>query len=284
MAALAANMGIAVSKFVAYAFTGSASMLAEGVHSRRRLRQPGAAADRRQAGAQEGRRRASVRLRPRAVRVRVHRLGGAVQPSAACSPCTRAGTRSPTRRRSTAGTGPSACWCSPSALEGMSFRTAVARVQPPARDSSWIGFIRRAKAPELPVVLLEDFGALLGLAFALFGVVWRWSPATGVWDGVGTLAIGVLLVCIAVVLAVEMKSLLVGEGAGPARRERDPQGGRRRRHRHRRHPPAHDAPRAGGTAGRDEDRGASTTTPRRRWPRPSTRRRPGSAARCRRRG
>jgi divalent metal cation (Fe/Co/Zn/Cd) transporter len=81
---------------------------------------------------------------------------------------------------------------------------------------SWVQFIRRAKAPELPIVLLEDFGALIGLALALLGVGLSLATGDGVWDGVGTLCIGTLLVCIAVVLGIETKSLLLGEGAGAA--------------------------------------------------------------------
>jgi len=82
-------------------------------------------------------------------------------------------------------------------------------------DLSWKQFIRRAKAPELPVVLLEDFAALIGLVLALFGVGLTLLTDDGTWDGIGTVAIGVLLVCVAVVLAIETKSLLLGEGATP---------------------------------------------------------------------
>ena len=78
---------------------------------------------------------------------------------------------------------------------------------------SWTDFIRHARAPELPVVLLEDFAALIGLVLALFGVGLTLITGNGVWDGIGTLAIGVLLVCVAVVLAMETKSLLLGESA-----------------------------------------------------------------------
>jgi divalent metal cation (Fe/Co/Zn/Cd) transporter len=79
-----------------------------------------------------------------------------------------------------------------------------------------VQFIRRAKAPELPIVLLEDFGALIGLVLALLGVGLALATGDGVWDGVGTLCIGTLLVLIALVLGIETKSLLLGEGAVPA--------------------------------------------------------------------
>ncbi|NED68412.1 cation transporter, partial [Streptomyces sp. SID10244] len=79
--------------------------------------------------------------------------------------------------------------------------------------ASWWRFIRNSRSPELPVVLLEDSGALIGLALALAGVGLTMLTGDAVWDGIGTLAIGVLLGVIATVLIVEMKSLLIGEGA-----------------------------------------------------------------------
>lgn len=99
------------------------------------------------------------------------------------------------------------------ALETYSFMTAFRETNKSRGSSSLLTYIRRAKAPELPVVLLEDTAALLGLVFALFGVSLTLLTDDGVWDGVGTLAIGVLLVLVAIFLAVETKSLLLGEGA-----------------------------------------------------------------------
>jgi cation diffusion facilitator family transporter len=98
-------------------------------------------------------------------------------------------------------------------LESFSFRTAIVESNRVRGAASWKQFVRRAKAPELPVVLLEDLGALLGLVFALFGVVLTLITHDGRWDAAGTAAIGVLLVTIAVILAFETKSLLLGEGA-----------------------------------------------------------------------
>ena len=100
-------------------------------------------------------------------------------------------------------------------LEGFSFRTAIVESNQVRGKQTWTQFIRRAKAPELPVVLLEDFAALIGLGLALFGVGLTLITDDGVWDGIGTLAIGVLLVTVAIVLAVETKSLLLGEAASP---------------------------------------------------------------------
>lgn len=99
-------------------------------------------------------------------------------------------------------------------LEGFSLRTAVHEAAPEKREGeSYWGFIRRTKTPELPVVLLEDTGALLGLLFALAGVGLALLTGNERWDALGSVAIGVLLGAIAVVLAIEMKSLLVGEAA-----------------------------------------------------------------------
>ncbi|MDQ1599264.1 MAG: hypothetical protein QOD68_738 [Actinomycetota bacterium] len=100
-------------------------------------------------------------------------------------------------------------------LEFYSFRTAIHESNQVRGTLTWVQFIRRAKAPELPVVLLEDFAALIGLVLALFGVGLTLITDDGTWDGIGTVAIGALLVCVAVVLAIETKSLLLGEGATP---------------------------------------------------------------------
>jgi cation diffusion facilitator family transporter len=100
-------------------------------------------------------------------------------------------------------------------LESFSFRTAIVESNQVRGNRSWVQFVRHSKAPELPVVLLEDFGALVGLVFALFGVGLTLITHNGVWDGLGTIAIGLLLVTIAVVLAIETKSLLLGEAASP---------------------------------------------------------------------
>jgi cation diffusion facilitator family transporter len=98
-------------------------------------------------------------------------------------------------------------------LESFSFRTAIVESRPLKGSSTWWQFIRQAKAPELPVVLLEDFGALVGLILALLGVGLSVLTGNPVFDALGTIAIGVLLGVIAVILIIEMKSLLIGEGA-----------------------------------------------------------------------
>ena len=148
-------------------------------------------------------------------------------------------------------------------LESFSLRTAVKEASSHLRGGRAGGtFVRHAKAPELPVVLLEDTGALVGLVLALLGVTLAVVTGNGRWDGLGSLAIGLLLVAIAVFLAVEMNSLLIGESATPERRGRDQGGAGGRRRRRTGHPPAHPAPRAGGAAGRRRRSPSRTTTPR----------------------
>jgi divalent metal cation (Fe/Co/Zn/Cd) transporter len=100
-------------------------------------------------------------------------------------------------------------------LESWSLRTARHESMPLKGRHSWWGFIRTSRNPELPVVLLEDTGALCGLVFALTGVLLAHFTDEPRWDAVGSLAIGILLVAIAIVLAVEMKGLLIGESATP---------------------------------------------------------------------
>jgi cation diffusion facilitator family transporter len=214
VAALAANLGIAVTKFIAFLFTGSSSMLAESVHS---------LADTGNQGLLLLGGRRAMRARDRAhpfgygaeryfyafvVALVLFSAGGIFALFEGVSK-----VRHPHHLDDP--------WVAigvllvAMVLESLSFRTARAESKPFKGAGSWVEFIRRTKNPELPVVLLEDTAALVGLAFALLGVGLAAVTGNGRWDGVGTLAIGVLLVVVAVILAVEMKSLLIGESAGP---------------------------------------------------------------------
>jgi len=105
-------------------------------------------------------------------------------------------------------------------MESFSLRTAVMETNKVRGDASFARFIRRAKSPELPVILLEDVAALLGLAFALVGVGMSLVTGNHYWDVAGTAAIGLLLVTVAIILAIETKSLLLGEAAAPEAQER----------------------------------------------------------------
>lgn len=210
VAALLANLGIAVSKFAAFFFTGSSSMLSEGLHSVAdsgnqvllivgRKRAQRAATEEHPFG--YGRSRYVYAF---IVSIVLFSLGGVfaliegalkiARPEELKSPLWAFGVL-----------------IVAIALETFSLRTAVQESNRVRAGVPWGRFIRGAKAPELPVVLLEDTGALLGLILALFGVTAAVLTRDGRWDGAGSLGIGALLVLIAVFLALEMNSLLIGE-------------------------------------------------------------------------
>ncbi len=100
-------------------------------------------------------------------------------------------------------------------LEGYALRTAVVEARKVRGDRSWWRFVRETKNAELPVILLEDLGALVGLVLALLGVGLAQVTGNPRFDALGSIAIGILLGNIAWILAVEMKSLLIGEAASP---------------------------------------------------------------------
>ncbi|MGP4021770.1 cation diffusion facilitator family transporter [Actinomadura sp. 3N407] len=214
VAALVANLGIAVSKFVAFAFTGSSSMLAESIHSmadsgNQGLLLLGGKRSRRHRTQQHqfgyGRERYFYAF---VVAVVLFTVGAVFSLYEGYHKISH-----PEEIKS-------AGWAfgvliAAIIMEIFSFRTAIKESNLVRGDQSWWEFIRRAKAPELPVVLLEDLAALVGLFLALFGVSMAVATGDGVWDGVGTIAIGVLLAVIAAILAFETKSLLIGEGADP---------------------------------------------------------------------
>lgn len=214
LAALAANLGIAATKFAAFVITGSASLLAESVHS---------VADsgnqfllligQRRAGREETEQHqfgfGAERYVYAFIVAVVLFVVGAIfsvyegisrirHPEDVLSPAVAFTVLAVAL-----------------ALEAFSFRTAISQSNESRGRVTWRAFIRRAKAPELPIVLLEDSAALIGLGFALFAVILSTVTGDGRWDGAGSIAIGVLLGCVAAVLAVEMKSLLIGESASP---------------------------------------------------------------------
>jgi cation diffusion facilitator family transporter len=212
LAALGANAGIAVAKFVGFGITGSASMLAEAVHSVADTSNQGLLL----LGQKTSRRRATKEHpfgfgRDRyfysfIVALMLFSLGSAFafyegvhkvqHPEPLTSPMVAV-----------------VILVVAILLETYSFRTAIVESRKIKGDVSWWGFIRQSRTPELPVVLLEDAGALFGLVFALFGVGLAVITDNPVWDGIGTLMIGALLGVIAIILIIEMKSLLIGEGA-----------------------------------------------------------------------
>lgn len=212
LAALFANLAIAIAKFVGFAVTRSASMLAEGVHS--------CADTGNQALLLLGGRLAKRDPTPRhpfgygreryfwsfVVSIILFTLGALFAINEGIEK-----VRHPHELES--------LWVAIGILifgivvESLSFRTAIVESNKVRGKLSWGTFIRRSRTPELPVVLLEDLGAMFGLVFALIAVVLAEVTGEPRWDGVGTLVIGVLLGIIAIVLAIEMKSLLIGESA-----------------------------------------------------------------------
>lgn len=213
VAALAANVGIAVTKFIAFLLTGSSSMLAESIHSvadsgNQGLLLLGGRRAKREATPEHpfgyGRERYIYAF---IVAIVLFSVGGLF---ALYEAYHKAQHPEPITEWQWV---PVAVLVIAIVMESFSFRTAIKESNHIRGDQSWVRFIRRAKAPELPVVLLEDFGALIGLVFALFGVGLTLITGNGMWDAAGTAMIGVLLVVIAITLAIETKSLLLGEGA-----------------------------------------------------------------------
>ena len=215
IAALGSNLGIAVIKFIAFAVTLSSSMLAEAVHStvdcgNQILLLVGAKRSRRRATPDHpfgyGRDRFIYAF---LVALMLFSAGGLfalyegvekiLHPHPLDAPAVAIGVL-----------------LVAVGLESFSLRTAIRESAGHRGDRSWLGFIRHSTQPDLVVVLLEDAAALTGLFFALIGVGLASFTHNGRYDGAGTVAIGVLLITVAFVLVVEVKSLLIGESAPPA--------------------------------------------------------------------
>ncbi|WP_435591026.1 cation diffusion facilitator family transporter [Nocardia sp. bgisy118] len=214
LAALTANAGIAVAKFVGAAITGSASMLAEAVHSVADTSNQGLLLFGQRRAEQEadelhpfgyGRNRyfysfivALVLFTLGSVYAIYEGIHKIQHPEELSSPIVAI-----------------VILLIAIGLETFSFVTAMRESRPLKGGASWWRFIRNSRSPELPVVLLEDTGALVGLVLAFLGVGLTMLTDNAIWDGIGTLCIGALLGVIAIILIIEMQSLLIGEGATP---------------------------------------------------------------------
>jgi cation diffusion facilitator family transporter len=212
VAALLANAGIAVAKFIGYLITGSSSMLAESVHSvadtsNQGLLLLGGRTARRAATPEHpfgyGRDRYFYSF---VVALLLFTLGSVF---ALYEGIHKLESHEPLVSPLVA----VAILVVAIVLESFSFRTAIHESRPLKGSGTGWQFIRQSKVPELPVVLLEDFGALVGLILALLGVGLSVLTGDSIFDALGTIAIGILLGVIAIILIIEMKSLLVGEGA-----------------------------------------------------------------------
>jgi cation diffusion facilitator family transporter len=227
VAALTANLFIAATKFGAWALTGASSMLAEAIHSmadsgNQALLLIGGKRSKREADEEHpfgyGRERYIFAF---IVSIVLFSVGGVFALYEAYHKWHEMALGHPDTLLE------SRWWWVPLVIltgaivaEGMSFRTAIRESNKTRGRQRWTKFIRSAKAPELPVVLLEDFAALIGLVFALFGVGMTLITHNGLFDVIGTALIGLLLVAVAVALAIETKSLLLGESASPEARTR----------------------------------------------------------------
>jgi cation diffusion facilitator family transporter len=214
VAAFMANLGIAVSKFFAFAVTGSASMLAEAIHSIADTGNQGLLF----LGGRRSR-KAPTQEHPFGfgteryfwafiVALVLFTLGSLFALSEGVQKLVNPkNLDSPVVAFAVLGIA--------LVLEGASLRTAQREAASTRRGRTWWAFIRTTKSPELPVVLLEDSGALAGLVFAVIGISLAELTGNPRWDAMGSIAIGLLLGVIALVLAIEMKSLLIGEAVGP---------------------------------------------------------------------
>jgi len=214
VAAFASNMAIALGKLVGFALTGAASMLAEAIHSfadtgNQGLLFLGGSRARKTATAEHpfgyGRERYFWSF---VVALVLFTLGGLF--------ALYEGIEKVRTPHELEGVGVAfAILLLAVAMEGFSLRTAVKESRHVKGDESWFQFIKRSKSPELPVVLLEDVGALTGLMFAVSGLALAEITGNPRFDAVGSIAIGILLCVIAIILVIEMKGLLIGEAASP---------------------------------------------------------------------
>jgi cation diffusion facilitator family transporter len=212
IAALLANIGIAITKFIAAAFSGSASMFAEGIHSladsgNQILLIIGGKRAKRDATAMHpfgyGRSRYIYAFM---VSIVLFSVGGLFSIIEGFNKLQHPHELEMVWL-------PLVVLGAAIIMESLSLRTAVIEANHVRHGQGWVEFIRHAKSPELPVILLEDLAALIGLVLAFGGVGLTVVTGDPIWDAIGTLAIGVLLVLVAVILGRETSSLLVGEGA-----------------------------------------------------------------------
>lgn len=210
----AANLGIALGTVVAAFFSGSASIFSVGAHSladaaSQVLLLIGGRRARTAADAEHPLASGRARFLPGfVVSIIVFTIGGMVALYRGW-----AGLRDP--RPLENGWLPLVVLAVAVVLQGLTLRSAVREARPLKGTGSWVAFARRATAPGLPVVLLEGAAALTGLGVAILGVALTIVTGTGIFDALGSLLIGLLLVAVAVLLGLETRSLLIGEGAGP---------------------------------------------------------------------
>lgn len=220
IAALLANLGIAVTKLVAWLLTGASSMLAESIHSLADSGNQGLLL----LGGQRARRRPSTEhpfgygreryIYAFIVAIVLFSVGGLFALYEAYHKYHEITHGVPNELLTSKWRWvPLVVLTVAIGMESFSFRIAIVESNRVRGGRSWVQFVKTSKQPELPVILLEDLAALLGLVFALVGVGMSLLTQNAYWDVAGTVAIGILLVVVAIVLAVETKSMLLGEAA-----------------------------------------------------------------------
>lgn len=213
--ALVANIGIAIAKFVGFVLSGSSSMLAESIHSiadtsNQVLLLYGGRRSVRSASAVHQFGYGRVRyISGFLVAIVLFSLGGLFAIYEAWHKFREPESIDGWRWL------PVVILVLAGVMEGLALRAALREADAVRGDHSLIEFVRRTRSPEIPVIVVEDTGALIGLVFGLFGVGMTLATDDGRWDAVGSAAIGILLVVIAFFLAREMTSMLVGESALP---------------------------------------------------------------------
>ena len=100
--------------------------------------------------------------------------------------------------------------------EGMSMRACLQEVAKLRDGRTLWQWFRQSRQSELVVIFGEDFAALLGLCFALVAVLLTAATGNPLWDAAGTVMIGVLLIVVAVLVAIEIKAMLIGQSVDPA--------------------------------------------------------------------
>jgi divalent metal cation (Fe/Co/Zn/Cd) transporter len=101
--------------------------------------------------------------------------------------------------------------------EAVSMRACLQEINKSRGERSLWQWFRGSRQSELVVIFGEDLAALFGLCFALAAVLLTVATGNPLWDAVGTIAIGVLLVVVAVLVAIEVKAMLIGQSMDPAR-------------------------------------------------------------------
>jgi len=96
-------------------------------------------------------------------------------------------------------------------LESLSFRACLKEILATNPHGSLWQWFKRTTSAELLVVFTEDLAALLGLVVATLALLLTWATGNAIWDAAGSIVVGVILVAVAILLSIEIRSLMIGE-------------------------------------------------------------------------